>query len=78
MTVARGEMPYVVIARYIYMYVRTRIAYTYAHVSCAGSCDVYVQSTSVGLNGNRRGGPGSCFLKVRHYHTIRKAHHVRK
>ena len=24
---------------------RTRIAYTYAHAYCAGSCDVYVQST---------------------------------
>ena len=32
----------------------------------------------VGLNGNRRDGPGSCFLKVRHYHTIQKTHHTRK
>ena len=36
LTVARGEIPYVVSRA-------TRIAYTYAHAYCAGSCDVYIQ-----------------------------------
>ena len=40
LTVARSEMPYVVSRA-----TRTRIAYTYAHAYCAGSCDVQVQST---------------------------------
>ena len=59
--------------------------YSYAYCACELkrklSCDVYVQSrliNGVGLNGNRRDGPGSGFLKVRHYHTIQKAHHARK
>ena len=30
---------------YVALHVYTRIAYTYAHAYCAGSCDVYVQST---------------------------------
>ena len=40
LTVARSEMPYVVSRA-----TPTRIAYTYTHAYCAGSCDVYVQST---------------------------------
>ena len=42
LTVARGEMPYVVSRA---TRTPTRIAYTYAHAYYAGSCGVYVQST---------------------------------
>ena len=48
LTVARGEMPYVrTVLVYVVraLHVHIIIAYTYAHASCAGSCDVYVQST---------------------------------
>ena len=54
----------------------TRIAYTYAHEYCArelnGRCDVQM------ANGNRRDGPGSCFVKVRYYRTTLQTHHARK
>ena len=38
------------------------------------------RSSAIKTNGvgNRRDGPGSCFLTVRHYHTIQKAHCARK
>ena len=63
----------------------TRIAYMYAHAYCArelnGSCHVCTcnrRQNGVGLNGNRGGGPGSCFLKVRRFHSIQISHHARK
>ena len=51
LTVARGEMPYIrsIIIRALYamlaLHVYTHVAYMYAHAYCAGSCEVYVQST---------------------------------
>ena len=67
LTVARGE-----ISRY------NKYSYVYAHAYCARAVKRKSSENGVSLNGNRRGGPGSCFLKVRHYRTIQKAHHARK
>ena len=58
------------IARYIH--VRTRIAYTYAHAYCAGSCDVYVQSTIKWRRSKRKSPRWTWILlsEGQHYHTI--------
>ena len=86
LTVASGEMilPGTGTRTYaLYMYTYTCIR---ACVLCALIKTEVVTSTrtraikinGVGLNGNRRDGPGFCFLKVRHYHTIQKPHLARK
>ena len=46
--------------------------------SVSGSCDCNDNNYGIILNGNRSSGPGSCFLKVRHFHSTQKAHHAQK
>ena len=55
---------------------RTRMRIVRANKTEVVTCTC--KYNGVGLNGNRRGGPGSCFLKVRRFYSIQISHHARE